>query len=249
MRPKRFSWVAALFCLVTAGPAWSCRQALVLALDVSGSVDGVEYQEQVTGLAFALGHPEIRQIILADVANPVTLSVFEWSSQNHQYVILPWTRLDSTTALDVAIARIEQHRKVRAGLKTALGTALAFAHSMLTQQPACWDHTIDVSADGYNNVGPTPQQIYSSGLGRATVNALVVGKPDENSVEGPGIASDDLLKYFESEVIRGPGAFALYAQGYADYAQAMKKKLEKELKPPVIGLVAPSKATDRFEDS
>ena len=185
MRPKRFSWVAALFCLVTAGPAWSCRQALVLAVDVSGSVDGVECRE----------------------------------------------------------------RKVRAGLKSALGTALAFAHSMLTQQPACWDHTIDVSADGYNNVGPTPQQIYSSGLGRATVNALVVGKPDENSVEGPGIASDDLLKYFESEVIRGPGAFALYAQGYADYAQAMKKKLEKELKPPVIGLVAPSKATDRFEDS
>ena len=67
----RLTWVALLATLTLATPAWACRQALVLALDVSGSVDGVEYQQQVTGLAFALGHPEIRAAIIADVEQPV----------------------------------------------------------------------------------------------------------------------------------------------------------------------------------
>ncbi len=230
----RLTWVALLAALTLTTPAWACRQALVLALDVSGSVDGVEYQQQVTGLAFALSHPEIRAAILADVEQPVVLAVFEWSSQNHQYVILPWTQLDSVSALDGAIARIENHRKVRAGLKTALGTALGFGRALLQQQASCWRHTIDVSGDGPSNFGPTPHSIYARAFDRITVNALVVGNPKTASGEGRGIEPGALLEYFETEVIRGPGAFAMIANGYADYARAMKLKLAKELEPPII---------------
>lgn len=226
-------WAVALLILLAAGPALACRQALVLALDVSGSVDATEYRQQVSGLALALSDPDIRQIILSDTGNPVDIMVFEWSSRNHQYVILPWTRLDGAGALDSAIARIQSHRKIRAGLKTALGTALGFAHTMLGQKPDCWQHTIDVSADGYNNVGPAPQTIYSAGFARITVNALVVGKP------GPDSRSGALLDYFETDVIRGPGAFAMVANGYGDYARAMKLKLIKELAPPVLGQAGP----------
>ena len=231
----RLSLIAPFVFLALATPAAACRHALVLALDVSGSVDAVEYQQQLTGLATALAHPEIRDIILSDLTNPVTVFVYEWSSQNHQFVILPWTRLESAAALDQAIAQIEAHRKVRAGLKTALGTALAFGQTMLKQQEACWQHTIDVSGDGRNNFGPTPQAIYGQAFDRTTVNALVVGQPEADSVEGRGIATADLLRYFESEVIRGPGAFSIVANGYADYARAMRLKLARELQVPVIG--------------
>ena len=230
----RLTWVAILCSFFLATTASACRQALVLALDVSGSVDGTEYQQQVTGLAFALGHPEIRDAILADTGNPVMLSVFEWSSQNHQYLILPWTALDSDAALNNAINRIKSHRKVRAGLKTALGTALAFSHAMLQQQAECWTHTIDVSADGRNNVGPTPLQVYGDRFDRITVNALVVGNPKAASGEGPGIEPDALLDYYEAEVIRGVGSFAMVANGYADYARAMQMKLARELRPPMF---------------
>ncbi len=230
----RIPWIALVCSLSLAAPAWACRQALVLALDVSGSVDVAEYQQQVSGLAFALGHPEIREAILADTGQPVTLAVFEWSSQNHQYIILPWTRLDSAAALDRAIAQIARHRKVRAGLKTALGTALSFGQAMLDQQPSCWQHTIDVSGDGRNNVGATPDGVYAQGFDRITVNALVVGNPRAASGEGPGIEPDALLKYFEGEVIHGNGAFAMVANGYADYARAMKQKLKRELEPPLL---------------
>ncbi|MCY4334210.1 MAG: DUF1194 domain-containing protein [Litoreibacter sp.] len=242
----RLFWIALLIFLNLTSPVWACRQALVLALDVSGSVDAKEYQQQVTGLALALSHPDIRDVILADLDNPVTIMVFEWSSQNHQYVILPWSRLDSERSLDEAIAQIRRHKKVRAGLKTALGTALAFGQSMLERQPECWRHTIDVSGDGRNNVGPLPQTVYRSGFQRTTVNALVVGKPETGGDEGPGITSDDLLKYFENEVIRGPGAFAMKADGYADYARAMQKKLARELRLPIFGQ-APAAPTIKDE--
>lgn len=231
---------AALAALCFAAlPAQACRQALVLALDVSGSVDGTEYQQQVTGLAAALDDPKVRALILDNTEQPVVLSVFEFSSRNHQVVVLPWTPLDSATALDAAIARIAAHRKVRAGLKTALGTALGFAQGLLTQQPACWQHTIDVSGDGRSNVGPTPRAIYDAGFGRAVVNALVVGDPRRATGDARGIGPDALRRYFEAEVIRGPGAFATVANGYADYARAMRDKLERELQPTLMGALNP----------
>lgn len=232
--PIRLFWALVLsLCFTTQ--AFACRHALVLALDVSGSVDAVEYQQQVTGLAFALRDPAIRDIILANTEQPVLLAVFEWSSQNHQYVILPWTELSSAEALEGAIARIERHTKVRAGLKTALGTSLLFAQRLLEQQPSCWQHTIDVSADGRNNSGLSAQNAYATGVGRTTVNALIVSNPKAASGEGPGIEPSTLLQYFETDVIRGPASFAMIADGYEDYARAMKEKLERELQSMVIG--------------
>ncbi|MEO0486712.1 MAG: DUF1194 domain-containing protein [Pseudomonadota bacterium] len=227
----RILWVALFWVTLMAAPASACRQALVFALDVSGSVNGVEYQQQVTGLAAALSDPTIRDIILSDTVHPVEIAVFEWSSQNHQLIILPWTPLDSHGAIDQAVARIGAHRKVRAGLKTALGTALGFAQGLLQQRPACWQHTIDVSGDGRGNVGPAPRSVYAAGFERTTVNALVVGNPQAETGDGPGITPLALQLYYEREVILGPGAFSMVAQGYADYARAMRRKLARELQP------------------
>lgn len=233
-RSIRLLWALVLsLCFTTQ--AFACRHALVLALDVSGSVDAIEYQQQVSGLAFALRDPAIQDIILDNTEQPVLLAVFEWSSQNHQYLILPWTELNSMAALEGAIARIERHTKVRAGLKTALGTALLFGQRLLEQHPSCWQHTIDVSADGRNNSGLSSQSVYARGFGRTIVNALVVGNPKAASGEGPGIEPSALLQYFETDVIRGPASFAMIADGYEDYARAMKEKLERELQSLVIG--------------
>jgi hypothetical protein len=222
-----------LLVLSQAAHAQSCRLALVLALDVSGSVDPAEYAQQVNGLAAALDHPDVRAQILDGAHAPVRLAVFEWSSRNHQYVIQPWIALDSPAALDAAVTRIRAHRKVRAGLKTALGTALSFGASLMQEQSQCWAKTIDVSGDGRNNIGPIPAQVYRSGaFGQITVNALVVGEP-----AGPQNASkQDLLRYYETEVIHGAASFAMIAQGYDDYADAMRRKLMRELELPILGL-------------
>ncbi len=214
--------------------AANCRLALVLALDVSGSVDPVEYAQQVNGLADALNHRDVRAQILNGSGAHVSLAVFEWSSRNHQFVIQPWIELTSDQALDRAIGKIRRHQKVRAGLKTALGTALGFGASLLDGQAQCWVKTIDVSGDGKNNIGFTPAQLYQSGaFGQITVNALVIGgngdTPDDIARKA------DLLRYYETQVIYGASSFAMIAHGYADYAGAMRRKLIRELQLPIIG--------------
>lgn len=223
-----------IFGLVPSAQAQNCRLALALALDVSGSVDAVEYTQQVNGLADALSAPDVRKAILSSGDAAVSLAVFEWSSRNHQIVVQPWVRIDTPAALDAVTAQIRAHRKKRAGLKTALGTALSFGAALLGQQSQCWRKTLDVSGDGKNNIGPTPPQIYQTGVyAGITVNALVIGDPAGVEME----ADQQLLRYYERQVIHGPASFAMIAQGYEDYATAMRRKLVRELAMPVLGRV------------
>lgn len=242
--------VLALALALAASPARAaadpppCRIALVLALDVSGSVNDAEYDQQLGGLAHALSSPPVRALILSGTGAEVHLAAFEWSSRNHQFLVQPWTVLDSHAAIDRAVARIAGYRRQRAGLKTALGTALAFGGRLLDERGHCWQRTIDVSGDGRNNIGPTPAQVHAApGFAAITVNALVVGDPapEGRKARGAGTAAErraGLRRYFETEVIHGPGAFALIAHGYGDFARAMQAKLLRELALPVLGELA-----------
>ncbi|WP_420860843.1 DUF1194 domain-containing protein [Algirhabdus cladophorae] len=235
--------------------AQACRQALVLALDVSGSVDPSEYRLQIEGLANALDAPEIRQLILSTPDRPVALAVFEWSSRNHQYLIQPWIELTSDTALDLAIMRIRSHRKIRAGLRTAMGTALQYGGQLLAQRPNCWRHTIDVSGDGRSNIGPQPKRVTETGRFKdVTVNGLVVSKNPRNTSDPAKTIrkQEELRFYFQSNVIHGPGAFVELAEGYTDFERAMRQKLAREMALPLLGsLRQPALATlsPRYETS
>lgn len=215
----------------------SCRLALVLALDVSGSVNEEEYAQQLSGLAQALDSPEVRDAILTGAAVPVKLAVFEWSSRNHQFLVQPWITLNSHASIDQAVAGILSYRKQRAGLKTAMSTALLFAADLLRQQSECWQHTIDVSGDGENNIGPSLSAVYGTDLfADVTINALVVGNAQsEDDTSKQAAKKAALLTYFEQNVIRGRDAFAMIAHGYRDYSRAMKRKLTREISAPIIG--------------
>lgn len=225
-----------IFLVPKAADAAPCRLALVLALDVSGSVNETEYRQQLNGLAYALDSVDVRAAVLGAGAT-VDLAVFEWSSRNHQFMVVPWATLDSPAAIDRAVARILEYRKQRAGLKTALSTALLFAATLLEERRHCWQHTIDVSGDGENNIGPSLRQVYGSGiLSDVTVNALVVGDPaDAGADRSHAMSRHELVLYFQRNVIRGAGAFTMLAQGYEDYERAMKLKLLREMAVPEIG--------------
>lgn len=242
---RRILLIVAIIAVVpiSLARADSCRLALVLALDVSGSVNEVEYVQQLNGLANAVDSPEVRAAILSGDDAHVHLAVFEWSSQNHQFLILPWTVLDSHAAIDGAAERISTYRKQRAGLKTALSTALMFAAELLQAKSPCWQSTIDVSGDGRNNIGPPIARVYGlDSFAGIAVNALVIGDPaSERSTGGSGdLTKSDLRRYYEREVVRGAGAFALIAHGYEDYERAMQMKLLRELAAPVLGSLSRS---------
>lgn len=231
-----------LICLFSATSAHAfCRQALVLALDVSGSVNNDEYYQQINGLSAAFQSPKIINLLLQDPDSHVSITAFEWSSQNHQSSITPWIDIRSKADLDTLAARIKTHRKQRQGLKTALGRAMEYAAALMSQKPDCPKQTVDISGDGENNVGPVPQDVYSlPAFQSIIVNALVIGDPGPNSASTVSAirSQPHLRRYFETEVIHGPGAFTEIALGFEDYQEAMVRKLARELALPVFGAVS-----------
>lgn len=207
---------------VLGSPACACRLALLLALDVSSSVDAREDRLQRDGLATALLDGAVRRAFLA--SGPVALAVYEWSGKYRHHPILDWRLIDTPAALDEAAARIARSRRVETQYPTALGYALGHAAGRFGQAPPCLAQTLDVSGDGENNDGFPPPAAYANfPFDGVTVNALAIG------------GDPALEAYFWSEVVRGPGAFVETASSYDHFAQAIRRKLIREVEPRAVG--------------
>lgn len=236
------------FCLIALPCAaqTACRQALVLGLDVSGSVNQEEYDLQLGGLADALDSADVRDVMLAGLGAPIWVAVFEWSSAAHQSVIHDWVAIDSADRLDALSQRLRGHQKAHRTVQTALGAAAAFGADMLARGPICAKQTMDLSADGKSNDGPQISSVYAAAaFDRITVNALVVVEDQGEDSADLEYLRSDLRAYFEAEVIHGIDAFAEVARGYNDYARAIKRKLLRELAGARLSDAAPLSPLNR----
>lgn len=209
-----------------ASPAWAeCRLALVLALDVSSSVDELEDRLQREGVASALMSPEVQDAILSVPGAYVALAVYEWSGRYQQDLTLGWRALRTPSDIDGAAASISSSRRPYAEFPTALGYSIGYAASVFRAGPDCLARTLDVSGDGVNNDGFPPRLAYKNfPLRDVTVNGLTIGGAD-----------DGLPAYYRAEVIKGPGAFVEEAADFEDFARAMQRKLVRETQAIAIG--------------
>ena len=219
--------LVALLGLASPAFAGECRLALVLAVDVSSSVDATEHRLQRHGLGRALVAPEVVQAFLA--GGPVALYVFEWNSPSTQAPIPPgWQMVRTEEDLARLAATLATHP--RGGIhdphhSTGLGTALSFAANQLQDGPQCRVRTVDVSGDGTSNHGFSPAFVFEHyPFEGVRVNALVIGGAEDEA---------ELVAWFEAEVLHGPGAFLVVANGYEDYERAMRVKLLRELELPI----------------
>ena len=220
---------AILALMLVPGAAFAeCRLALVLALDVSSSVDAQEDTLQRGGVVAALTSPEVVAAFFA-TDEPVALAVYEWSGRYNQEVVLDWTMIDSQAALVQAAETVAQSKRSHNDFPTAMGYALGFGAGMLARAPACLRHTLDMAGDGQNNEGFGPEEAYRAfPFQGVTVNGLVVNAADFEGEVG-------LIAFYQSQVRLGPGSFVEIAEGFEDYERAMRRKLERELTPPAIG--------------
>lgn len=229
-------------CLLLAGPLAAapalaeCRQGLVLALDVSASVNMTEYRLQAEGTAAALLSPAVREILLEPSAPPVALAVFLWSGNGEQTLVLPWRRIDGPEALAAVAGTIAATPRPPDDGQTAIGSAMLFAAGLFAIAPECPVLTLDISGDGENNAGPAPEVVRESpALAGVTINGLAV-KGDLPIDHGYMVTHGGALSaYFDAHVIHGPGAFVERAWDYRDFEEAMTRKLIRELAPPMIG--------------
>jgi len=227
----------ALLCLAPlAAQAAPCRQALALALDVSGSVNAQEYRAQLDGLAAALDDPAVRGAFLAMPGTPVRLNVFEWSGVAFRRQLLGWTAITTDSGLDQVIDTLRKTERVTSPATTAIGAMMDYTSVLMAPQDACWTRTLDISGDGQSNEGARPRDIIDSGaMAGITVNALVIGT---NAPTGDVRRLDEITRltaYYEAEVIFGKDAFVETALGYGDYQRAMREKLLRELSVFAIG--------------
>ncbi|MDZ4088384.1 MAG: DUF1194 domain-containing protein [Tabrizicola sp.] len=207
-----------------APAAADCRLALALAVDVSRSIDSQDYVIQTDGLAGALQDKDVRAAIFG-AEGEVALAIYYWSGRGYQDLVQPWVILDSPEALDAAIWQVRRTPRPAAPLATALGDALNYGLDLMSDAPDCDRRVIDVAGDGRNNEGISVARTYErQDFTGITINGLAVGEHEA-----------DILDYYAREVIRGPGAFVEVAPRQSDYPQALRRKLLRELRGPMIG--------------
>ena len=221
----------AALALALAGPAAAeCRQALALGLDVSGSVNAAEYRLQLDGLAAALESPEVVAALMEIPELPVHLAAFEWSGPGSRRLIVPWTAVDGPQALGRVTGRLRSTRRVPSDPSTAIGEAMLYGAALLGERRDCPRRTLDLSGDGPANAVPRPAEVKAmEAMAGLTVNALAIGVDVRVHDDIRKVEIAQLQAYFESEVILGPGAFVQTALGYAEFEDAMRRKLLREL--------------------
>lgn len=220
--------LALLLAPVTARAA-NCHAALVLALDLSDSVDAHEADLQRKGLAAALRDDAVRAAIMPRAGLGAALMAFEWNNPSMQQVIAPWRLLSSDTAIDAFAKQLEADPPQRLQGQTGIGAAIRFAARAFADAPPCERRLIDISGDGPGNTGVPPKQVRQSGeLAHVTINGLVIRNPNLDSAQPPG---RDPLPYYQKNVKWGPGAFVIVVDSYDDYADAIRRKLLRELSP------------------
>jgi Protein of unknown function (DUF1194) len=206
-----------------ASPAIAAEEvdvALVLAVDSSGSVDAEEFALQRRGYAGALTHPEVLGAIRRGAVGAIAVAVVEWSGPTFRNIVVDWTKISDQASAEGVAAKLLGLPRTIFGGGTAVGAAIDLGMDMLAKCPfAGIRRTIDVSGDGINNRGRAPDVARDEAVAqRVTINGLAI-------VE----FGNDIEAYYRNHVIGGPGAFVIRADGFADFARAVRRKLILEI--------------------
>jgi hypothetical protein len=210
---------------VRPGTAQSQRPvdtALVLAVDVSNSVDARRYRLQIDGIADALEDPAVQAAILGGPHQAIAIALVLWADRPR--LAVPWIRIASAAEAGALAGRLRRLAR-QGGEFTCVAQMMRFVADKITPQipmPAR-RVVLDVSGDGQENCNPEPgtaalrDELVSIGL---TVNGLPILEGD---------AGESLAGWYRENVIGGPGSFVLPAQGFEDFGRAFRQKFMTEI--------------------
>jgi hypothetical protein len=193
---------------------------LVLAVDASGSVDQRRFELQKEGYVAAFRDPRVLHAIQAGATQAIAVTMVQWTGPELQIQVLPWTLIkDAPTAHAFATAIAATPRRLFSGGTSISGVIDYAVPLILESEFKGTRRVIDISGDGSNNRGRDAANA-RDGAVRAgiTINGLPILALE------PG-----LDRYFLDHVIGGPGAFVIVAESYETFADAIIKKLIREM--------------------
>jgi len=204
---------------------------LVLAADVSRSVDHAKFQLQRDGYAAALADPRVLEAISAGRHQRIAVCFVEWSGAGAQKLVIDWMMIDGAAAArKFADAIVEAPRSFAD--RTSISGGIEFSMTQLERAPfESKRRTIDVSGDGTNNSGREVIAARDEAVAKGiTINGLVIlserplaWNPEHTNPAG------GLPNYFRENVIGGPGAFVIVAENFQSFGQALINKLIAEI--------------------
>lgn len=241
---------AMLVSFVTAPSVWAEAEIpvdieLVLAIDVSGSIDPEEAKLQRQGYVSALTHPKIVDAISRGYLGRIAVTYFEWAGADYRRPIANWATIQDTASAQ-AFADSLTAAEISIGRRTSISGAIQYAIPLFDDNG--YEGTrrvIDVSGDGANNSGVLVNLARDLAIERGiTINGLPIVSDRPNRFGFPQLR--DLDEYYFHCVIGGTGAFIVVAHGFDAFAQAIHRKLILEiasLTPPPAGDVTRRRAS------
>jgi hypothetical protein len=225
----------AVFALALVQPAPAHAQQvdllLVLAADVSRSVDHQKFMLQREGYAAAISNPQVIDAIRSGPHGKIALHFLEWSGVGAQKVVIDWTVIDGPeTARRFGDQLVEAPRSFAD--RTSISGGIEFSMAQLKRSPfQATRRTIDVSGDGTNNAGRDVRIARDEAVAEGvTINGLVIlsqtqvpWNPEHTNPPG------GLEKYFRDNVAGGPGSFVIAAEGFESFGKAIIKKMIAEI--------------------
>jgi len=216
-----------LFALLLAGPAAAQRGsgpavdlALVLAVDASGSVDQVRFELQKQGYVAAFRHPRVIGAIQSGPTQSIAVIMMQWTGPALQVIAVPWTKISDAASANAFADAIAAAPRALFGGGTSISGAIDTGMGLLFDNPyRATRRVIDISGDGSNNRGRSVNQARDEAVRAGVgINGL------------PILALEpDLDRYYQQNVIGGPGAFVIAAKDFNAFGDAILKKLIAEI--------------------
>ena len=214
---------------------------LVLAVDVSGSVDAEEARQQREGYVAAIADQAVIDAIGSNFYRRIAVAYLEWASGDYQRLVLDWTLIDGAASAQAFAARLAAAPR-RSARWTSISAAIDAAVPLFDGNGYAGDRlVIDVSGDGPNNRGRPVTAARDEAVAKGIViNGLPILNDRPQPFDLPTPMAMGLDRYYAEQVIGGPGSFVLPAQDFVDFRTAILNKLIREIaaRPPAFSFAA-----------
>ena len=203
---------------------------LVLAVDVSHSVDEYEANLQRSGYIEALTDPDVIDSIRSGPLGRIAVTYIEWAGEDHQIKVVEWSLLDSRQSAELFAKKLTQ-RPISSAPSTSISKMIDVASFEINHNDFIAPRSvIDISGDGPNSDGRHVQLARNDAINQGiTINGLPVLSFRPNP-DGLGAPSAWLGAYYLKNVIGGENAFLIEVLGFEAFSDILKEKLKREIK-------------------